>query len=55
MWYVMMNISKGEKSTINGVILTKKEAEHYKKLNKILETFKEQKKAYDRKYKTYYM
>lgn len=51
----MINIRKGEKATVSGVILTKKEVEHYKKLNKILTVFKEQKKAYDMKYKTYYM
>lgn len=50
----MINIRKGEKATVSGVILDKTEVERYKKLNKLLETFKEQKKAYDMKYKTYY-
>ena len=50
----MMDICKGEKARVTGVILDKQEAEHYKKILTLLEEFKEQKKAYDLRYKTYY-
>lgn len=51
----MKPIKKGNKATSDGVILTKKEYEEYKKIKELLEVFKTYKKDYNRTYKSYYM
>jgi len=51
----MKKISKGEKSNIDGVVLTEKEYNDFKKLKQFILELKSFKKDYNQTYKSYYL
>ena len=51
----MEEITKGTKARFNGVILTKKEYNEYKKLKELIQTLKTYKKDYNMTYRNYLM